>query len=138
MQQTIPPVSPSLPARLARVVGSPWFQHGITAVIVLNAIVIGLDTSETLRALYGDLFDQLNRFFLVVFIVEAAVKMAALAPQVQRYFQDGWNVFDFSIIVVSLIPATGELATLARLAKARLSGVKEGGTKRPPQQRNKK
>ena len=43
--------------------------------------------------------------------------MAAVYPQVRRYFQDGWNLFDFAIIVVSLVPATGDLATLARLAR---------------------
>lgn len=103
--------------RLARVVASGWFQHGITAVIVANAIVIGLGTSETLQARWGDTFTALNRLCLLVFIVEALVKMAALAPRVGRYFRDGWNLFDFSIIVVSLLPATGELATLARLAR---------------------
>jgi len=103
--------------RLARVVASGWFQHGITAVIIVNAIVIGLDTSETLRARWSDSFAAVNRLCLLVFIAEALVKMAALAPRVDRYFRDGWNLFDFSIIVVSLLPATGELATLARLAR---------------------
>lgn len=106
-----------LPARLARIVASSWFQNGITAVILINAAVIGLDTSATLRASYHGFFEQLNQVFLGIFIVEALIKMGALAPQVGRYFRDGWNVFDFSIIVVSLIPATGELAMIARLAR---------------------
>ena len=45
-----------------------------------------------------------------VFIVEALLKMIALAPRVDMYFRDGWNVFDFLVIVFSLIPATGEFA----------------------------
>ncbi len=108
---------PGLPARLARIVDSGWFQHGITAVIIANAAVIGLDTSETLRARFGEFFNLANELFLLVFIIEAILKMGALAPTVGRYFKDGWNIFDFSIILVSLIPATGELATLARLAR---------------------
>ena len=100
-----------------RIVDSPWFQHAVTAIIVLNAVVIGLDTSRDLTALYGAQFDALNKAFLWVFILEAIVKMAACYPRVHNYFRDGWNIFDFSIIVVSLIPATGELATLARLAR---------------------
>ena len=50
-------------------------------------------------------------------MVEALIKMAARWPRVGNYFKDGWNVFDFSVIVVSLLPSTGELATLARLAR---------------------
>jgi voltage-gated sodium channel len=109
--------NPGLPARLARIVDSDWFQHGITAVIIANAAVIGLDTSEALRARFGELFSLANEFFLLIFIIEAILKMGALAPTIGRYFKDGWNIFDFSIILVSLIPATGELATLARLAR---------------------
>ncbi|MEM8769083.1 MAG: ion transporter [Pseudomonadota bacterium] len=108
---------PGLPGQLARIVASNWFQHTITAVILVNAAVIGLDTSEVLRARFGDVFAIANRLILAIFIVEALVKMGALWPRIGRYFKDGWNVFDFSIILVSLIPATGELATLARLAR---------------------
>lgn len=104
-------------ATLAKWVASGWFQHGITAVIIANAVVIGLDTSEALYENFHGLFVILNQVFLVVFILEALCKLGALLPKPSRYFSDGWNIFDFSIIVVSLIPATGELATLARLAR---------------------
>ena len=100
-----------------RITESSWFGNTIIFVIVLNAIVIGLDTSPALASQYGDWFHFANQLFLTVYIVEALIKMAAFAPRVQRYFQDGWNLFDFSIIVISLIPATGQLATLARLAR---------------------
>lgn len=103
--------------RLQALVASNLFQHGITLVIVLNAAVIGLDTSETLRERWHGLFEALNQLFLAIFVVEALLKMGAVYPRLGHYFQDGWNLFDFSIIVVSLIPATGELATLARLAR---------------------
>lgn len=99
------------------IVASNWFNHGITAVIVINAIVIGLDTSAALNQQYGAWFELANFVFLSIFIVEALIKMCAHAPRVQDYFYSGWNVFDFSIIVISLLPATGQLATLARLAR---------------------
>lgn len=96
---------------------STWFNHAITAVIVLNGVVIGLDTSAVLSVSFGDYFELANQLFLMIFIIEAVIKMAAHVPHVHRYFKDGWNIFDFSIIVISLIPATGQLATLARLAR---------------------
>ncbi len=100
-----------------RISQSSWFIHSITAVIVMNAVIIGLDTSVELRANFGHLFEWANQFFLAVFILEALIKMIAHAPQMHRYFYDGWNVFDFLIIVVSLIPSGGQLAMLARLAR---------------------
>ena len=100
-----------------RIAESDWFSHTITAVILLNAVVIGLDTSATLSAAYGGLFSALNQLFLAIFIVEMLIKMAAHAPNVHRYFKDGWNVFDFTVIMFSLLPSTGELATIARLAR---------------------
>lgn len=106
-----------LAARAGRAVASAWFRHGVTAVIAANAVVIGLDTSAALSARYGGLFESASRTFLAVFVVEALIKMAARWPRVADYFRDGWNVFDFTVIVVSLLPSTGELATLARLAR---------------------
>ena len=101
----------------ARIVASQWFNNTIIGVILLNAVVIGMDTSAMLRASYHDTFVIANQVFLYIYIAEALIKMAAVYPKIGRYFSDGWNVFDFSIIVISLIPATGQLATLARLAR---------------------
>jgi voltage-gated sodium channel len=101
----------------ARIVASKWFNNSITTVILLNAVVIGLDTSVKLAEAFHAWFVIANQVFLAIYIVEALIKMLAHYPNVQHYFKDGWNVFDFSIIVISLIPATGQLATLARLAR---------------------
>ena len=114
------PSSPALPPLVAharRAVEAGWFRHGVTAVIAINAVVIGLDTSAVLAARFGGLFELASRTFLAIFAVEAAIKMAARWPRVANYFRDGWNVFDFTVIVVSLLPSTGPLATLARLAR---------------------
>ena len=103
------------PAR--RIAAAGWFQHGVTAVILLNAAVIGLGTSQTLSIRYGALLQRANHLFLGIFVLEALIKMAAHHPRIHRYFADGWNLFDFIIIVVSLVPAPGTLATIGRLAR---------------------
>ena len=100
-----------------RVAAAAWFHWGVVGVIGVNALVIGLDTSAFLAERYGAWFKAANQLFLGIFVVEAIVKLIAQWPRPQRYFKDGWNVFDFAIIVVSLLPSTGELATLARLAR---------------------
>ena len=109
--------SGSVTERAQRIVASPWFNHGITGVILLNAAVIGLDTWDAATNRFGEGLGAANQAFLGIFVIEALIKMAAHYPRIGRYFRDGWNVFDFTIIVVSLLPSTGELATVARLAR---------------------
>ncbi|MBK8017154.1 MAG: ion transporter [Betaproteobacteria bacterium] len=60
---------------------------------------------------------RVNTAILGIFIAEALLKIAAAWPRPQDYFSSGWNLFDFGIIVLSLIPATGEFATVARLIR---------------------
>ena len=100
-----------------RLVNKAAFEYTIIALILLNGVFLGLGTSPVLEQQYGDLLHLGNQIVLGVFIVEALLKMIALAPRVDMYFRDGWNVFDFLVIVFSLIPATGEFAMVARLAR---------------------
>ena len=53
----------------------------------------------------------------VVFAFELVVRLLAHAPRVDRFFYDGWNVFDFVIVASSLLPAAGSVASVARLAR---------------------
>ena len=98
-----------------KITSRPSFEYLILAVIIFNGIIIGLETSPRLYGQYGSLFQLFNRAILFVFIIEAALKIAAEAPNFQRYFR-GWNLFDFTIIVLSFLP-TGQFATLARLVR---------------------
>ena len=100
-----------------RTVYAPAFEFGIIAIIVGNGILLGLETSPTLADRYREWFHLIHQATLGVFIIEAILKMLAVSPRVDRYFRDGWNVFDFSIIVFSLVPATGGFAVIARMAR---------------------
>ena len=100
-----------------RLVNKAAFEYTIITLILLNGVFLGLGTSPVLEQQYGHLLHLGKQIVLGVFIVEALLKMLALAPRVDMYFRDGWNVFDFLVIVFSLIPATGEFAMVARLAR---------------------
>lgn len=100
-----------------KLVGHAWFDRVIIALILLNGVVLGLETVPDWVAEYGDWFAWLNSFIVAVFVIEAVLKITAVAPRFKRYFGDGWNLFDFTIVVLSLIPASGEFAMLARLAR---------------------
>jgi voltage-gated sodium channel len=100
-----------------RIVEAPWFEPFMIGLILFNAILIGLETSPEFMARYDGWLHAGNDIILGVFIVEAALKITAVAPRFRLYFGNGWNLFDFAIIVLSLIPATGEFALVARLVR---------------------
>ncbi len=101
----------------ANIVRQPLFEHSIIALILLNGVILGLETVPALMADYRNWFEHGLNLILIAFILEAALKITAVAPHLKRYFGDGWNLFDFSVILFALIPATGELALIARLAR---------------------
>lgn len=100
-----------------RIISAPNFERFIIGLIVINGIILGIETAPDFVQKYGPFLRLGSQLILVLFIVEATLKIMAVAPQVGRYFRDGWNFFDFSIIVFSLIPATGQFALIARLAR---------------------
>ena len=100
-----------------RVASSRWFQNAALAVIVANAVLIGFETSPALWERHGGVFNVLNAAVQVIFVVEIAVRLLAFGPRVHRFFLDGWNVFDFTIVALSLLPVAGPFATVARLAR---------------------
>jgi voltage-gated sodium channel len=104
-------------SQLNKIIHSSLFEYSIIALIVLNGIILGLETVPSLVARYHGWFELGHQLILVVFIVEAAMKITAVAPRFGKYFGDGWNLFDFTIVVLSLVPATGDLAMIARLAR---------------------
>ena len=103
--------------RVRRVVDAPAFEYTIIAIIIVNAALLGVGTSPGLSERYGDWISLGNQTALAIFIVEALLKMTVASPRGAGYFKDGWNVFDFLVIVIALIPATGQFAMVARLAR---------------------
>lgn len=103
--------------QIQTLVTSVAFEYFIVALILLNGLILGLETSASLAERYYTWFNFGHQLILIVFIIEAALKITAVAPRIGLYFGNGWNLFDFSIVVLSLVPATGELAMVARLAR---------------------
>ena len=104
-------------APLYRLVESMAFEYCVIAVILANAVLLGLGTFPRIEGDYGDWLHLGNRVVLGIFVAEAALKMLALAPRSYRYFASGWNIFDFAVIVFSFVPVTAEFAMVSRLAR---------------------
>jgi len=107
----------SLRQRVGDWIESQRIQNVIVGVIVFNAIALGLETSRTVEAHVGGLLDHAERAVLAIFVVEILVKLYAFD---WRFFRSGWNVFDFIIVAISLVPASGPFAILRALRILRL------------------
>ena len=97
---------------LGRLVTHPWFERFIIAVIVANAITLGLETSKTVMATYGELLHWLDKIMLSIFVAEVIARMIVFKG---RFWRDPWSLFDFMVVAITLIPATGNLSVLRAL-----------------------
>ena len=97
---------------LQRIIESPRFTAVIMAVIIINAVVIGLETVPSLQQSYGDLLSALDTIAIAIFVVEILAKLIVYR---HRFFASGWNVFDLAIVVAALIPGSREFSVLRAL-----------------------
>ena len=95
--------------RLADWLETPRVRYSILAVILLNAVVLGFETSASVMVRHGALLSIVDQACLAIFLVEIALKLFA---QGWRFFARFWNVFDFVIIGIALVPATQGFAVL--------------------------
>lgn len=100
-----------------QIVSWKWFERTVIGLIIINAVVLGIETYPAIANPYGYVLVGINQFVLIVFVVEAALKITASAPRFRGYFGDGWNLFDFTVVVFSLVPQTGEFALIARTVR---------------------
>jgi len=101
-----------LRARLRALTASTPFQGVVIAAILLNSIVLGIETYPGARAAYGDVLHRIDVAFLAFFVMELSLRIAADGP---RFFRGKWNLFDFAIVLVSLLPFLGNLSALRAL-----------------------
>ncbi|MEX1017525.1 MAG: ion transporter [Phycisphaeraceae bacterium] len=102
---------------LDNVVNSNAFQNFILAMIGLAAVIVGLETYPHIVERHHTLLVTLDWIIIYIFATEAAMKMGAHGRRFYRYFNDPWNVFDFTIVVLCFIPAVGPYAAILRLAR---------------------
>jgi len=98
--------------RVGRLVESRLLVRAITALIIINAITLGLETSATAMERVGPLLLLIDRIILAIFALEVLAKILAYG---WRFFTSGWNIFDFVIVGIALVPTNGALSVLRAL-----------------------
>jgi voltage-gated sodium channel len=111
------PAPLTLTAFVRGVVESRGFSITITTVIVINAITLGLETWPAAMDAAGPLLLAIDAAALWVFTIEIALKLWVYRS---RFFRDGWNLFDFAIVAIAWVPASGPLAVLRALRIVRV------------------
>jgi voltage-gated sodium channel len=101
----------------ARWIESKTVQHFVVGVILLNSVILGLETSAGMMERAGAILRLLDTLCLGVFIVELAVKLYAYRF---LFWRNGWNIFDFLVVGVALVPGAGPWAVLRSLRVLRI------------------
>ncbi|MEL6878146.1 MAG: ion transporter [Pseudomonadota bacterium] len=102
----------TLRERATNLVQAKGFENFIIAVIVINAIGLGLETSPTVMAQIGPIIEWLDTVALTIFVIELAIKFFAYRLS---FFKNGWNIFDLAIVSVALVPASQQFSVLRAL-----------------------
>lgn len=96
---------------------SKWFSNLTTGIILFYAAALGFKTVDQVAEPYGWLFYSIDMFITVYFLIEIIIKISA-EDNIKDFFKDGWNVFDFIIVVITLIPLeNSSFAAIARLMR---------------------
>jgi voltage-gated sodium channel len=103
--------------RLAEFVETTRFERFIVAVILINAVVLGFETSRTAMAFYGSLLIAIDKACLVIFCLEIGARLLAYR---WAFWRSGWNIFDFAVVAVALVPGAGAWAVLRSLRVLRV------------------
>lgn len=104
-------------SRLAYFIGSPAVQRSILFLIVINAVILGMQTSASLVASWGELLVVLDTLIVGVFVVEIAARIYVHRA---AFFKDPWSLFDFTVVAIALVPASGPLSILRALRVLRV------------------
>ena len=100
---------------LALVIYNKYFEFFMMSIIILSAMLVGIDTFE-LDPIYQESIFVLDQMITIIFVMEIIMRISSYEKP-WEFFKDGWNIFDFIIVTASLIPIEGNESTIARLLR---------------------
>ncbi|MEM8577363.1 MAG: ion transporter [Pseudomonadota bacterium] len=99
-------------ARLRAFLEQPRVTNAILALIIFNAITLGVGTSQSVQDNFGGALRTLDQIILGVFVIELLLKLYAYGKD---FFRNSWNIFDLFVVGVGLLPQTAGLSALRGL-----------------------
>jgi voltage-gated sodium channel len=110
----------SIRQSLKTVMENSTIQRILLALILINAVILGLETSPEVMTIAGSFLMALDKVILAVFVIELGIR---LLVHRLAFFKDGWSVFDFIVVGIALVPASGPFAVLRALRVLRVLRV---------------
>lgn len=102
---------------MERLIQTRVFRFVTVSAVAAAGIVVGLETSRDIMAEYGPVLLAIDRVILSIFVAEVVAKIMAFGPKPWRYFQDPWNVFDFLVVTLCILPIGGNYVSVLRLVR---------------------
>lgn len=102
---------------LERIVTDPRTERVVMTLIFVNAIILGLETSQTAMASFGQTLEILGNIVLALFVLELT---ARILVHRRAFFRDPWSIFDFIVVAIALVPATETFSVLRALRALRV------------------
>ncbi len=95
--------------RLKAIVESTWFTRFVMAAVLANAAILGIDAHRFLSPEIHAILEKCDTVFVWIFVIELVLKGLAWRGE---FFKSSWNLFDLTVVVISLVPAAGPLSVL--------------------------
>ncbi|MGI5310238.1 ion transporter [Rheinheimera sp. WS51] len=106
--------------RIKFFIEKPLVQHFLLALILINAVTLGLETFPVVMAVIGPVIHILDKAILTIFVLEIALRLFVYRLS---FFKDAWSVFDFIVVGIALLPASGPFSVLRALRVLRVLRV---------------
>jgi len=111
------PTSQSIPDRCRALINNRTFELVIVGVIVFNAILLGAGTYSDVADRYENLFSTIYNVILGIYVVELLIRLTACRWNPREFVKDGWNIFDFIVVVAAFVPGLRANAMLLRMVR---------------------
>lgn len=95
--------------KIANLISTRRFEWAIIALVVINALILGLETSPIVMERVGPFLQFLDALILTIFVIELLMRFYVFR---WRFFTDAWRVFDFIVVGIALIPASAGFTVL--------------------------
>lgn len=110
-------VRPDLAQRCRAVTESRWFALTVFAVILLNAVLLGVETYSGLVERWQFWLRLVEHACLAAFTAEILLRLGAHADRPRDFLKDPWNLFDLAVVLCAFLPVVRENATVLRLLR---------------------
>lgn len=109
--------TPKIVERCQAIVSTPAFESTVLGVILANALVLGIGTFDGISGPRQGVFSSIYNAIFAFYVIELLIRFTAVGWKFRAFVADKWNVFDFLVVVVVLVPGMQRAVILLRLVR---------------------